>query len=140
MEGGVGGGEGASASCGGESEETFFFFRIWQPKLLDRLPFHAVDYGGKMWPNVRDLLFPYPQEPPYDPTVLPTVESMYCSLPGCFRNPFVVRCVDLHDQIVRQLLLRNPEREMCFPEWQGVMEMVADPRKALRGGISKVNF
>jgi hypothetical protein len=46
---------------------------------------------GQIYPTFRYLIR---KNPPYVPTVLPTVGAIDYPIPGCSRNPFEVRCVD----------------------------------------------
>jgi hypothetical protein len=58
------------------------------PSCVACIPFregllrHTAGYTGKIWPNLSGFPLPYPCEPPYVLTVLPTVGSMDYSFMG----------------------------------------------------------
>jgi len=54
---------------------------------------HTAGYEAIFGPKWAESRLSYPQEPPYIPTVLPTVRSRDYLLPGYLRNPFVLRCL-----------------------------------------------
>jgi hypothetical protein len=56
------------------------------------LAVHTADYMGIFYRVTFPL--PYPLESPYVPTKFPTAGSMDCLLPGHWKNPCVVHCVE----------------------------------------------
>ena len=74
------------------SQEEFLAFNRSVERMVSK-PNHTVGYQGIFVPILTAFLLPYPYEPPYAPKVLPPVGAMDHPLPGCFKNPFVARCV-----------------------------------------------
>ena len=72
-----------------ESSELILF----SYRMFGRLPHQEAGYPQSFRLKSPESPLSYPQEPPYVPTVLPTVGTMDYPWMGFPKNPFEVRCV-----------------------------------------------